>query len=123
MFGDFIYEFKMHQVLKMVARQRVVMILEPGNVPVVERAIGRDEETKTFLLTAQIRGWVDILHEGMPTGKIDENSNMNIEQPFDSKENHWKLTDSGWAAIQRRYQLSVLSISIAIIGALVAVNV
>ncbi|MCU8075891.1 hypothetical protein [Shewanella sp. SM29] len=123
MFGDFIYEFKMHRVLKKVARQRVAMILKPGNVPVVERAIGRDEETKTFLLTAQIRGWVDILHEDMPTGKIDENGKMNMEQPFESKENHWKLTDSGWAAIQRRHQLSVLGIGLAIIGALVAINV
>ncbi|MCX2760076.1 hypothetical protein OQJ65_17215 [Vibrio sp. Sgm 22] len=123
MFDDFIYEFKMHRVLKKVARQRVAIILEPGNVPVVERAIGRDEETKTFLLTAQIRGWVDVLHENMPTGKIDGDGNMLSDQPFTSKETHWKLTDSGWAAIQRRHQLSVLSLGVAIIAILIGINV
>jgi hypothetical protein len=122
-FDDLIYEFKMHRVLKKLARQRVAMILEPGNVPVVERAIGRNEQTKAFLLTAQIRGWVDILHEDMLTGKLDDNRGINTEQPFQSKENHWKLTDSGWGAIQRRHQLSILNLSIAVIGTFVVINV
>ncbi|HHC6471119.1 TPA: hypothetical protein ACN359_004547 [Vibrio parahaemolyticus] len=123
MFGDFIYEFKMHRVLKKVARQRVAMILQPGNVPVIERAIRRDEETKTFLLTAQIRGWVDVLHDNMPTGKVDSNGNMMSDPALTSKETHWKLTDSGWAVIQRRHQLSVLSLGVAIIAVLVGINV
>ena len=46
------------------------MILEPWNFPVIERAIGHDEKTKTLLLMAQIRGWVEILHESIPTDKF-----------------------------------------------------
>ena len=122
MIGDFIYEFRMHRLLKKIARQRVAMILEPGSIPVIERAIKTNEETKTLLLTAQIRGWVDILHEDMPTGKLDSSGSINSDMPFQSKENHWKLTDSGWGAIQRRYQLSVLGLALTVIAVIVAIN-
>jgi hypothetical protein len=67
------------------------------------------------LLTVQIRSWVNILHEDMLTGKIYDSGGMNTEQLFQSKENYWILTDSGWDAVQRRHQLSILSLSIAVI--------
>ena len=121
MFSDFIYEFKMHRLLKKVGRQRVTMILEPGNVPVIERAISRDEKTKGLLLTAEIRGWVEVLHEALPTGQIDQDGRFN-EQPFQSLETHWKLTDSGWAAIQRRHQISLLGLAVALLGLYLAVQ-
>ncbi|WP_417510484.1 hypothetical protein [Methylophaga sp.] len=122
MLDDFIYEIKIHRVLKKLARQRVAMILEPGHVPVIERAISRDEQTNALLLTAEIRGWVEVLHENLPTGKITEEGNINQSQPFDSLQNHYKLTDSGWAAIQRRHQLSLLSLGVALLGIYVAFN-
>ena len=122
MFSDFIYEFKMHRLLRKVGRQRVTMILEPGNVPVIERAISRDEETKVLLLTAEIRGWVEVLHEDLPTGQIDQDGRFNEEQPFQSLETHWKLTDSGWAAIQRRHQISLLGLTVALLGLYLAVQ-
>ena len=122
MIDDFIYEFKMHRLLKKVARQKIRMILEPGNVPVIERAVGHDEETKALLLTAQIRGWVEVLHESMPTGQIDPDGSFNPSQPFQSVEDHWKLTDSGWAAIQRRHQISIFSVAVALLGLYLAIR-
>ncbi len=122
MIRDFLYELKVQKVLKKIAKQRVALILQPGNVPVIERAIGSDEETQAIILTAQIRGWVEVLHEDMPTGKVDENGYFNKAQPFDKLETYWKLTDSGWAVIQRRHQLSVLSLLVAIIGVIYAVG-
>ncbi len=56
MIRDFLYELKVQKVLKKIAKQRVALILQPGNVPVIERAIGSDEETQAIILTAQIRG-------------------------------------------------------------------
>ncbi|GGI81587.1 hypothetical protein GCM10007978_19280 [Shewanella hanedai] len=122
MFDDLVYEFKMHRLLKSIARQRVAIILELGAVPVIERAIKRNEETKALFLTAQIRGWVEILHENIPTGSLDAEGRMNIEQPFQSRENHWKLTDSGWAAIQRRHQVSILGLFVALAGVFLAIG-
>ena len=69
MFSNVIFEFKMHRLLKKIARQRVTMILQPGNVPVIERAVDHDEVTKTLILTAQIRGWVEILHANVSVGR------------------------------------------------------
>jgi len=122
MISDLIYELKIHRLLKKIARQRITMILEPGSVPVIERAVGHDENTKALLLTAQIRGWVEILHENMPTGQINDDGSINSEQPFQSIENHWKLTDSGWAAIQRRHQISIFSLVVTLIGVYIALN-
>jgi len=121
-FSNVIFEFKMHRLLKKIARQRVTMILQPGNVPVIERAVDHDEVTKTLILTAQIRGWVEILHESMPTGQIDAKGEINPSQPFQSREDYWKLTDSGWAAIPRRHQLSLLSIAVALLGVYFAIG-
>jgi hypothetical protein len=41
--------------------------------------------------------------------------------PFNSKSHIWKLTDSGWAAIQRRHEITILGMLIALIGVIVAV--
>jgi len=122
MFSDLIYEFKMHRLLKKISRQRVTMVLEPGNVPVIERGLSHDEKTKVLLLTAEIRGWVEVLHENIPTGQIDQNGQINEQQPFQSLETHWKLTDSGWAAIQRRYQISLLGVAVALLGLYLVVH-
>lgn len=122
MISDLTYELKIHRLLKKVARQRITMILEPGNVPVIERAVGHDENTKALLLTAQIRGWVEILHEDMPTGQINDDGSFNSDQPFQSHENHWKLTDSGWAAIQRRHQISIFGLAVTLLGVYIALN-
>jgi hypothetical protein len=122
MFGCLIYEWKIHRLLKKIARQRVTMILKPGDIKVIERAVGHDEETLTLIYTAEMRGWVELLHTAVPTGKIEEIKSFNFKQPLQSKEDYWKLTDSGWAAIQRRHQLALLGIFITLLGLYFAAN-
>lgn len=97
------------------------MILEPGSVPVVERAICRDEETNALLLTAQIRGLVEVLYDNIPTGEVSSDGAMDLHNPFQKSETHWKLTDSGWGVIQRRHQTSILSLLITMVGVLISV--
>lgn len=98
------------------------MILEPANVSVIERAVGHDEDTKALLLTAQIRGWVEILHENMPTGQINDVGGFSSDQLFQSVENHWKLTDFGWAAIKRRHQIFIFTLAITFLGVYITLN-
>ncbi|HHC6463055.1 hypothetical protein HJ014_18840 [Vibrio parahaemolyticus] len=119
---DFVYEQQLLAVLNKIKRQRVAIILEPGNVPVIERAIGNDESIKAMLLTAQIRGWVEVLHENIPTGQVSASGEMNMSNPFSSVQTYWKLTDSGWAAIQRRHQLSIFAFAVSVVGVVVAIN-
>ncbi|MGR3972840.1 hypothetical protein [Shewanella sp. 1180_01] len=121
MFESISYENKVHKVLKKVAQQRIAIIL-PGNVPVIERCVGNDEATQALLLTAQIRGWVDVLYENLPTGKVDEDGHLSAAPSFANVQTHWKLTDSGWAAIQRRHQMALLSLFIGLVSVLIGIN-
>ncbi|GAB3034116.1 hypothetical protein [Bowmanella dokdonensis] len=116
-----LYENKIHKVLKKVAKQRISIILQPGNVPVIERAVGNDEATQALLLTAQIRGWVEVLHEALPTGKVDEQGNLS-ESSFQNIQTHWRLTDSGWAAIQRRHQMAIFSLIVGLTSIFIAIS-
>ncbi len=122
MFGNLVYEWKIHRMLKQMAKQRVTMVLNPGHVKVIERAIGHDEKTLVLIYTAEFRGWVELLHKAVPTGQIGKDGEFNFKEPFQSTEDHWRLTDSGWAAIQRRHQLSLLGICIALLGFYFATN-
>lgn len=122
MFNNLVYEWRIHRLLKKLSKQRVTMILKPGDVKVIERAIGHDEKILTLIYTAEFRGWVELLHKAVPTGNIGKNGEFNFEQPFQSKEDYWRLTDSGWAAIQRRHQLTLLSMFVALLGLYFATN-
>ena len=44
-------EFSIYQTLKAVSKQRVALILQPGNVWVIERAIPDDEVTEANYAT------------------------------------------------------------------------
>ena len=54
-----------------LAAQRVVMVLQPGNIPVIEKAIAStDEDVTAALHTALLRGWVEVLHDAVPRAQI-----------------------------------------------------
>jgi len=98
------------------------MVLQPNNVWVLEYAVKDTEETRELLYTCQLRGWVELLHESVPTGNLDSDGSL-PKGPVFSSENHvWKLTDSGWGAIQRRHEIAVLGIFVGILGIIVAFN-
>jgi hypothetical protein len=120
MIDDVMFEWRMHRLLRRIARQRVTMVLQPGSVKVIGRAIPNDENTLALVYTAEIRGWVELLHPDIPTGRIGEGGDYSSVPSFSSREHYWRLTDSGWAAIQRRHQLSLLGILVAAIGVYVA---
>lgn len=117
---DFQYEQNLLNLLRNIKRQRVVVILDPGDVPVIERAIGHDENTRAMLLTAQIRGWVEVLYENTLTGDVSSSGEIDVSKPFTSTQTYWKLTDSGWGAIQRRHQLNIFAFVVSVVGVVTA---
>lgn len=121
MLESLIYNWKIHRLLRRLARQRVGMVLQPGNVWVLEFAVQENEEIKALLYTCQLRGWVELLHESVPTGQLNSDGSLPNGRLFKSKSHIWKLTDSGWAAIQRRHEITILGIIIALLGLAVAV--
>lgn len=122
MFNSLKYNWKIHRLLKRLAKQRVGMVLQPGNVWVLEYAVKDTEETRELLYTCQLRGWVELLHESIPTGNLGPDGSLPGGPVFSSENHIWKLTDSGWGAIQRRHEITILGTVVAILGVFIAVN-
>jgi len=53
-------------VLRKLARQRVALILQPGNVWVIEKAIQRNDDVDEALRTCHLRGWVEPIENAIP---------------------------------------------------------
>lgn len=121
MFESIKYNWKIHRLLRQLAKQRVRGVLPPNNVWVLEFAVQDTEVNEALLYTCQLRGWVELLHESVPTGHLNSDGSVIESMPLNSKSHIWKLTDSGWAAIQRRHEITILGILIALIGVIVAV--
>lgn len=114
------YNWRIHRLLRRLAKQRVGLVLQPGNVWVVEFAVEDTEETDALLKTCFMRGWVEPLQDSIPKGRLSPDGSLPSGPMFQSRGPLWKLTDSGWAVIQRRHEIMVLGIFVAVLGVAVA---
>jgi len=121
MFDDLAYGWRIYRVLRRLAKQRVTIVLQPGNVWVIERAVPDDEETDALLKTCFMRGWVEPLENSVPKGRLNPNGTLPDGDIFRSSGPLWKLTDSGWAAINRSHQLGTLGLFLSLLGAILAI--
>lgn len=120
MFESTRYNWRIHRLLRRLAKQRVGRVLQPGNVWIIEYAVEDTEATDDLLKTCFMRGWVELMQDSIPKGRLNPDGSLPAGPIFDSHGPTWKLTDSGWAAIQRRHELTVVGILIAVVGAAVA---
>ena len=115
MWLDFQREWAIRKVLRKLSKQRVALVLQPGNVWVVEKALKNTEENEAILNTCLIRGWVEPLQDSVPKGKLNEDGSL-PENLYDSAGTVWKLTDSGWASINRAHHWVLISFIISALG-------
>lgn len=101
MFANILRERQVRRTLKAIARQRVALVLQPGNISVIELSPPREEWFELGVRTAQIRGWVDILHENLPTGTVGFSENTPQFPKHMAPETHYRLTEGGWAVLNR----------------------
>ncbi|HOY70646.1 MAG TPA: hypothetical protein PL131_08705 [Methylotenera sp.] len=107
-------EYSTYKTLKFLSKQRVAIVLQPGNVWVIEKAMPDTEQNNENIQTCLMRGWVEVLHESVPTEKIDLSIGKIPELTQNNKKNIYRLTDSGWNAIHRTHITTLLGIIIAI---------
>ncbi len=113
-------EYSIYRTLKRLSKQRVGMILQPGNVWVIEKALPRTDENEENLQTCLMRGWIEILHESVPMGVLGPNAELPDGQSLTSKEHIYRLTEGGWNALHRTHVIGILSIITALIGLVLA---
>jgi hypothetical protein len=77
------------------------------------------EDIEADLEACLLRGWVKILDAGMPSGSTQpllEHGDLIL----DTKEDVYRLTDAGWAVINRDRQVELIGVTLAVIGLLLS---
>jgi len=119
--GDANRERFILSVLRRLARQRVALLLQPGDVWVIEYAVEDEKNVAEALRTCHMRGWVEPLAHALPTGKVAPNGTL-PEKLFTTEKPLYRLTDSGWSAIHRTHSWDVFACTIAGIGLIVSLS-
>ena len=114
-------EYSIYRTLKALSKQRVALILQPGNVWVIEKAIPDSETKEENLRTCHLRGWVEPIVNAIPKGKLAPDGSLPSGDIFTEQTPLYRLTDSGWNAIHRTHVIALLGIILSLIAAGVAV--
>jgi hypothetical protein len=120
-FEQLTYSWRIYRILRHLSKQKVGLVLQPGNVWVIEYAVPDNEETDLLLKTCYMRGWVEPLENSIPKGKLQPDGFLPNGPLFHTHGPIWKLTDSGWSAINRSHQLGVLSLFLSLLGIIIAI--
>lgn len=113
-------EYSIYRTLKLLSKQRVALVLQPGNIWVIEKALPVSEEHFANIQTCLMRGWVEVLRDSVPTGVLKSDGSLPDGDMFQNEKHLYRLTDSGWNAIHRTYILGVLGLIATLIGIAVA---
>lgn len=120
MLRNFLTERKIARTLRRLSRQRVATILQPGNIWVIERAVTDNGETAAHLSTCQLRGWIEPISNAVPKGRLTGDGRLPAGGLFDGQGAIYRLTDSGWAAIQRAHMWVISGVALAFASVMIA---
>jgi hypothetical protein len=96
-------ERSIRKALHAIARQRVVLVLQPGNVLVVELSPPNEEWFDIAVRTCHIRGWVDVLHDSIPSGAVRYDGSKPVFPGEMKSKAIYRLTEGGWSVIHRSH--------------------
>lgn len=120
MFESIKRERAIRRALHAIARQRVVSILQPGNVLLVERSPPHEEWFEIAVRTSHIRGWVEVLHEAVPSGTLQATGGSPL--PLEIRPRTvYRLTEGGWAVIHRAHGWLIATFIVALLSLVVGV--
>jgi hypothetical protein len=110
------------KVLRRLARQRVGMILQPGNVWQIDYAVSESEgeQVACALRTCHMRGWVEPISDSMPTGTIRSDGKLPLGNPLPDNAPLYRLTDSGWNVIHDMQFWVLVTCFVAVISVFVS---
>ena len=117
MFDEWQRERFILKTLRRLSQQRVVLILQPGNVWVIEKAVseGTSEKVTVALRTCNLRGWVEVLSNAVPHGSLTPEGKLPEGPLMSGKAPVYKLTEAGWNVIHSSHQWVVATFIVATI--------
>jgi hypothetical protein len=111
------------RALRGLAKQRVRLVLQPGDVWVIDSAIPDDGGTHAALLTCYMRGWVEPLEHAVPSSQLSPSGALPQNPSTEKMKTFYRLTSAGWSAIHRSdliatcaLLISTMSLALAIFG-------
>ena len=70
-----------------------------------------------------MRGWVEPLHDSMPTGDLTPDMNLPPGPMFTRTQAVFRLTEGGWSALNRAHVWTVAGIVIGILSLIATIAV
>src|SRR5215212_2379460 len=113
---DWRCERLIRRTLRGVARQRVVLDLQPGNVWVVELSLDESEsEIRGALRTCHMHGWLD----PMFAGEAINSRRLQNGVPTDrtSRSPMCRVTDCGWQVLRRTHTCVLVGAFLSLVAA------
>jgi hypothetical protein len=111
-------ERTVRRALHAIARQRAAMILQPGNVVVVEQSAPDEEWFYVAVQTCHIRGWAEVLHESMPTAAVRFEGSKPVFPSTMAPKTVWRLTEGGWSVINRSHGWIIATFTVGVLSLL-----
>jgi hypothetical protein len=99
------------------------MVLQPGNVWVIEKALKRDENAEAALMTCYMRGRAEPIEPSIPAGDLTADPTLPPDLAFTKNEVIFRLTEGGWSALNRAHTWTVAGILLAALSLVVTVAV
>lgn len=119
-FTAFKRERRIRQVLRSLAGQRVVAVVQPGDVWLIENAPnlpGKEESISTCLM----RGWVEVLHDAVPKSQLCPDGLPNRNEAITGYDTIYRITDSGWAVINRTHTWVLATFAVSLLALLAVI--
>ena len=120
-FSDWKRERFIRRTLAKLSRQRVRGILQPGNVWVVEKAVGGGKGVDEALRTCHLRGWVEPLADAIPTGRLTERGELPEGDVFSQLSPVYRLTEAGWHVIRQTHHWVMATFFVALAALVTAI--
>lgn len=89
----------------------------------IERALQHDEDREAALMTCHMRGWVEPLHDSMPTGDLTPDMKLPSGPLFTRTQTVFRLTEGGWSALNRAHAFTVAGIMITILSLIATIAI
>lgn len=97
------------------------MILQPGNVWVIECAPSDLPYQQEALNTCLMRGWVEMLHDAVPKGEITPDGRPDLNRSFKRSAPIYRLTDAGWGVINRTHSWLLATFAVSLLALIATV--